>query len=136
MDDPLNLHRVAANETTLISEIPGIIDEDNITIAPGQGKTLLSIVRDDYCEELAFPYLLPTGKFGYKVKREVSFSPVKYFNQRLLNFKQTFASDADFTFFARSVVEQHHLKSSINISMQKVQALQITAGTVKQNYKE
>ena len=136
MDDPLNLHRVAANETTLISEIPGIIDEDNITIAPGQGKTLLSIVRDDYCEELAFPYLLPTGKFGYKVKREVSFSPVKYFNQRLLNFKQTFASDADFTFFARSVVEQHHLKSSVNISMQKVQALQITAGTVKQNYTE
>ena len=105
MDDPLNLHRVAANETTLISEIPGIIDEDNITIAPGQGKTLLSIVRDDYCEELAFPYLLPTGKFGYKVKREVSFSPVKYFNQRLLNFKQTFASDADFIFFARSIVE-------------------------------
>ena len=105
LDDPLNLHRVAANETTLISEIPGIIDEDNITIAPGQGKTLLSIVRDDYCEELAFPYLLPTGKFGYKVKREVSFSPVKYFNQRLLNFKQTFASDADFIFFARSIVE-------------------------------
>ena len=98
LDDPLNLHRVAANETTLISEIPGIIDEDNITIAPGQGKTLLSIVRDDYCEELAFPYLLPTGKFGYKVKQEVPFSPVSYFNQRLLNFKQTFASDADFIF--------------------------------------
>ena len=69
LDDPLNLHRVAANETTLISEIPGIIDEDNITIAPGQGKTPLSILHDDYCEELAFPYLFPTGKFGYKVKR-------------------------------------------------------------------
>ena len=83
LDDPLNLHRVAANETTLISEIPGIIDEDNI-----------------------------------------------------INFKQTFASDADFIFFARSIVEQHHFKFSINISMQKVRGMQITAGTVKQNYKE
>ena len=136
MDDPLNLHRVAASETTLISEIPSIIGEDNIAIAPGQGKTPLSILHDDYCEELAFPYLFPTGKFGYKVKREVPLSPVKYFNQRLLNFKQTFASDADFIFFARSIVEQHHLKSSINISMQKVRGMQITAGIVKQNYKE
>ena len=99
LDDPLNFHRVAANETTLISEIPGIIDEDNITIAPGQGKNPLSILRDNYCEELAFPYLFPTGKFGYKVKREVPSSQVKYFKQRLLNFKQTFASDADFIFF-------------------------------------
>ena len=81
MDDPLNLHRAAANETTLIPEIPGIIDEDNITIAPGQGKTPLSILHDDYCEKLAFPYLFPTEKFGYKLKREVPLSPVKYFNQ-------------------------------------------------------
>ena len=81
MDDPLNLHRAAANEATLIPEIPGIIDEDNITIAPGQGKTPLSILHDDYCEKLAFPYLFPTEKFGYKLKREVPLSPVKYFNQ-------------------------------------------------------
>ena len=120
MDDPLNLHRAAANEATLIPEIPGIIDEDNITIAPGQGKTPLSILHDDYCEKLAFPYLFPTEKFGYKLKREVPLSPVKYFNQWLLDFKQTFSSDADFIFFARFIVEQHHLKSSINISMQKV----------------
>ena len=65
LDDPLNLHKVAAIETTLMSEIPSIINEDNITIAPGQGKTLLSILRDDYCEELALLYLFPTRKFGY-----------------------------------------------------------------------
>ena len=78
LDDPLNLHRLAANETTLTAEIPSIIGEDNITIAPMQGKTPLSILRDDYCEGLAFPYLFPTGKFGYKVKRKVPLSPVKY----------------------------------------------------------
>ena len=122
-DDPLNLYRVAPNETALISEIQGIIDEDNLTVAPGQGKS-------------QFAWWLLWGKIGYKVKREVSLSPVKHFNQRLLNFKQTFASDAGFILFARSIVEQHHLNFSINISMQKVRVMQITAGTVKQNYKE
>ena len=104
LDDPLNLHRVAANETTLISEIPDIIDEGNITIAPGQGRFLLSILRDDYCEELAFSYLFSTGKYGYKAKREFPYLPVKYFNQQLLDFKQTFASDADFIFLLNSII--------------------------------
>ena len=105
-------------------------------MAPGQGKTPVSILNDDHCEELAFPYLFPTGTFGYKVKREVPLSPVKYFNQRLLNFRQSFASDADYIFFAGSIVEQHHLRSSINISMHKGQGMQLTAESVKQNYEE
>ena len=65
LDDPLNLHRVAANETSLISELPSIIDEDNIIIAQGQGNTSLSILHDDFSEELASPYLFITGKFNY-----------------------------------------------------------------------
>ena len=36
LDDLLTLHSIAANEITLISEIPGIIHKGNITIAPGQ----------------------------------------------------------------------------------------------------
>ena len=65
LDDPLNLHRVAANETSLISELSSIIDEDNIIIAPGQGNTSLSILHADFSEELASPYLFITGKFNY-----------------------------------------------------------------------
>ena len=67
-------------------------------MGPGKGKTTVSVLNDNHSEELAFPYLFPTEKFGYKVKREIPFSPVKYFNQRLLNFRQSFASDADFIF--------------------------------------
>ena len=67
-------------------------------MAPDQGKSPVSVLNDDHCEELAFPYLFPTGKFGYKVKCEMSLSPVKYFNQQLLNFRQGFASDADYIF--------------------------------------
>ena len=95
MDDPLNAHRAAGYETTLVPETSRIIEDDNVTMAPGQGKTPVSVLNDDHCEELAFPYLFPTGKFGYKVKREMPLSPVKYFNQRFLNFRQSFTSDAD-----------------------------------------
>ena len=89
--DKLNAHRAAGYETTLIPEIPRIMEDDNVVMAPDQGKISVSVLNDDRCEELAFPYLFPIGKFGYKVKREMSLSPVKYFNQRLLNFRQSFA---------------------------------------------
>ena len=36
--DPLNLQRTSSNETTLVSETPSIINEQNVIIAPGQGK--------------------------------------------------------------------------------------------------
>ena len=124
VDDPLNAHRAAGYETTLVSEIPTIIEDNNVIMAPGQGKTPVSVLNDDHCEKLAFPYFFPTGKFGYKVKHEMPISPVKYFNQLLLNFRQSFTSDPHYIFFARSVVEQHHLRSSINISQHKVQGMQ------------
>ena len=88
VDDPLNAHRAAGYETTLVPEIPRIIEDDNVIMAPDQVKILVSVLNDDHCEELAFPYLFPTGKFGYKVKREIPLSPVKYFNQRLLSQMQ------------------------------------------------
>ena len=38
VEDPLNMYTAASNETTLVSEIPNIINEDNVIIASGQGK--------------------------------------------------------------------------------------------------
>ena len=108
----LNMHRTATNETTLISEILNIINEENVIIAPGQGKTPVSILGDEFCQAQAFPYLLPKGKFGYSVPQDIPISPAQYFNQRLLNFNLYLASDADYIFFARFVYEQHHLHSS------------------------
>ena len=93
--NPLDDFRISSTETMLLSNAPQQQKED-ITIAPGEGVQPKSILMDDYCEELAHPNLFPTGKFGFKVDRDVKLSPVKYFNQRLLNYKQTFASDADY----------------------------------------
>ena len=38
---------------------------ENLIIAQWQGKFPLTVKNDKFCEELAFPYLLPTGKFCY-----------------------------------------------------------------------
>ena len=37
--DPLNKHRTASKKTILVSEIPNMIDKENVIIAPGKRKT-------------------------------------------------------------------------------------------------
>ena len=135
VEDPLNIHRTASNETTLVSDIPNIVNNENIIFAPSQEKTPVSVLIDEFCGEQTFPYLLPTGKFGYNAPRDIPISPARYFNQSLLSFNQWFASDADYIFFARSVYEQYHLRSSINFAMHKIKPGTLTAGTVKNNFK-
>ena len=99
IEDPLNVHRTASNETAFVSaKVSYIINDKNIKIAPGQGKKPVSILNDEFCEEQAFPYLLPKGKFGYKAPQDMAISPARYFNQKLLNFNQHFPSDAKIYF--------------------------------------
>ena len=74
-----------------------------------QGKEKpVSILSDEFSEEEVFPCLLPRGKFGYNVSRDIPINPAPYFNQQLLIFNQYFASDAGYIYFARSMYEQHH----------------------------
>ena len=42
--------------------------------------------------------LLPEARFGYIAPRDI---PARYFNQKLLNFNQHFASDANDLFFCQ-----------------------------------
>ena len=37
-EDPLSKHRTRSNETALVSEIPYIINDENVITAPGNGK--------------------------------------------------------------------------------------------------
>ena len=92
-ENPVDQYRVSANESALIPTIPCEASEESITMAPGEGVTPISILTDKHCEELAHPHLFPTGKFGYSAPRKVALSPVKYFNQRLLNYKHKFSAD-------------------------------------------
>ena len=45
------MHRTASNETALVSEIPNIINDENVVIVP------VSISSDGFSEEQTYPYL-------------------------------------------------------------------------------
>lgn len=135
-ENPLGQFRIAADETVMTSKIPHALDDDTLVVAPGEGRSPLSIINDEKCEELAHPHLFPTGNFGYNVERNIKLSPIKYFNQRLLNYSQKFASDSDYIFYAHHVVQQINLKSKINIAMKKMCGNNLTAGMLSSNFKE
>ena len=120
-DNPLDELRIGSTETMLIATIPYSIEEENVNkIAPGENKKPISMLMDQYCEEFAFPYLLPRGHFGYNVERDTQLSASKYFNQRLLNYTQRFASVPGYILFAHSVLQQKQLTSNINMTMKKI----------------
>ena len=100
--------------------VPNLLTGEEISIVPSHGKQPTSILSDTFCEQLAFPCLFPQGKFGYNIERDVKLNPIKYFNQRLLNYTQMFASNPDYIFYALSVTQQQKLNSHINVASRKV----------------
>ena len=65
VNDPLNAHRAAGYEKNLVPEVHRITDDNNVIMAPDQGNIQVSILNDDHCEELAFPYLFPTRNIKF-----------------------------------------------------------------------
>ena len=61
--NPLDSYRQAPNESL-------IMDNFVFDVAPGEEKEIKFILLDENCEELAFPFLFPNGKFGYSCKRQ------------------------------------------------------------------
>ena len=114
-----------SEETILISQVP---TSQEISIVPGEGKKPSSMLQDKYCEELAFPYLFSNYQFEYRVEREVKFSPLKYFNQQLLNYTQLSVSDSHYIFFSLFVTKQLKLNSQINIVIKKLSGKNLKAG--------
>ena len=46
--------------------------------------------------------------------------PLKYFNQRLWHISQKFASNTDYIFFARNVLQNLSMQEQINVAMRKI----------------
>jgi hypothetical protein len=47
-----------------------IAKENDLCIAPGEGKIPANLMRDDSWDVNAFPLLFPSGKFGMNFKQE------------------------------------------------------------------
>ena len=83
IENPLDVHRFNSQEILLV---PSLLTREEISIAPGDRKQPTSILSAAFCEQRAFSCLFPQGKFGYDIERDAKLSPIKYFNQRLLNY--------------------------------------------------
>ena len=127
--DPLNDFKQSVAESIVL---PPSHTNEYLEIAPGEGKKPENIILDKFCEELAFPQLLCKGRYGYSVDRNLKISHTKYFNQRLLNYKNIFSSCSEYIFFAQFVMQQINLNSQINIAMKKVPGSSITAASIQQ----
>ena len=136
-EDPQSKFRAPSVETVIISEVPSNCElEQEIAIAPGEGKQTISVLNDKLSEELAHPHLFSYSRYGYHIEREVPLNPSKYFNQRLLHYTQKFAADSDYIFFGHSVLQKFQLSNQINIAMKKVISNNLTARMLSKNIKQ
>ena len=104
-------------------------------VTPYEGKSLIPVFSDELWDKLPHPYFISKERFGYKAKRQVPVTPSKYFNQRLLNYKQGFVSDSGYIFFAHSVLQRTQLNEQINIDIRKVTSDSPISGMLSKNFK-
>ena len=86
-------------------------------------------------KKMAHLHLFPTDNIRYKVKRDVSLTPSKYFNQRLLNSTQRFASTSDYIYFANLVIQKTQLNDQNSTAMRNVASDCLNAGMSSKNFK-
>ena len=140
-EDELDLeHQVElrglAYETCLQREDIDGDAEATLSVAPGEGKTPISITKDDFFEEMFNPTKYPYGKGGLKTPRDAKLTMRRYFNQRLLDVDGRFGKDMEYLLTAQYTVEDTQVRNSENIVMRQSQGRRhrgaaLTAGSVK-----
>lgn len=88
----------------------------------------VSLLGEDFCEELANTHLFPTSEFGHKDEREIQISSRRYFNQVFLNYSQKWESVFYYVFLTHLVLQELQLNSQIKIAMMEVACSALTAG--------
>ena len=104
-----------------------------LSIAPGEGKRPQAMEIDIHSEELSFPNLFPSGKYGYSFDRPKKVTMKKYFQSRMLHCDGRFAKNIDYLFYAQYRCEVKEIKDSLSVSMRKAKGEAVTAGEVKGN---
>lgn len=91
-------------------------EENDLSVAPGEGKIPSNILREEDWDVKSFPNLHPTGKCGMKQKREVKLSDQQYIDQRLKNKDTRFEQCTPWIFAQTAYIEEKQLERNIGIS--------------------
>ena len=102
-----------------------------LNVAPGEGKKPEPFEKDQNSEELSFPHLFPTGKFGYSMQRQSKISMKKYFQTRILNSDGRFSKSIEYIFYAQYRTEAKEIADSLSIALRKGKQTDVTAGDLK-----
>ena len=113
LEDQGKIGKPLQNYQKSTSESP--VGNNNIhEIAPGEDFS----TKKNLYEELVFQQYFSKDRFGYSAERIGKLIPSKYFNQRLLNYKQIFGSNNDYIFLAQSVLQGKNFmkKKTVNFT--------------------
>jgi hypothetical protein len=89
-------------------------------VAPGEGNTPVSMLKEEGNEAMSFPVQFPEGTFGtYDCKRKVCLTRSRYFHTRLLSADNRFANDSSYIFYAQYLSELDQVISKVSIAMRK-----------------
>ena len=86
-------------------------------LIPLNDATPVSIYEMPFGEEKAFPWLFPSGKFGFTYPRRKSIQPSLYFRYRLNNRHGYWRRDISYMLHAAVSYDKHLLKKDIGICM-------------------
>lgn len=89
----------------------GVIEVPSIKENP------VNVYETDQGEEKAFPWLFPTGMFGFSHEREQKLSLSMYLKKRLYNYRGHFRKNVTYLLHSAVAVDLSHLKSEIQINM-------------------
>ena len=93
-----------------------MVENSQISVAPGEGKIPENILNSENWDALAFPMKHPDGRNNLHQNREVKLSDQYYFVQRIRNIDGRFRSDPSYLFAAASYLEKKQLQRNINVS--------------------
>ena len=113
---------------------PKSITEDSnfvLNVAPGEGKRHEPFEKDQNSEELSFPHLFPSGRFGYSMQRPSKISMKKYFQSRVLNVDGRFSKCIEYIFYSQYRTEAREIADSLSVALRKGKESDVTAGDLK-----
>ena len=76
VEDPLNMNRTASNETVVLSEVSNIILLAKMILLYW-GRKPVSILSDEFCDELTVPHLFSRSKFDFNTCRDILLSSAR-----------------------------------------------------------
>lgn len=99
---------------------------------PSIKENPVNVYEMDQGEEKAFPWLFPTGMFGFSQEREQKLSLSMYLKNRLYNYRGNFRKNITYLLHSAVAVDLSHLKSEIRINMRiRKNARTVTAGDIR-----